>query len=195
MHLPTRTGCLALLLVVCAATLTGCAGGDRSTDQSSSIAGPAVAPLSQDDRVAIYAGVIRQVVLKDDTAGGNFPKPAVYVLRVTDSSVGDPQLRRTGSSTLSVVTQEAVARELSDLPARIEWIDRRESVPLAPDSTVEGGGVIITLGEIELKDDTHVWVPASVYLASLASGGRTYEVAKSGGAWKVTGTTGTFWES
>ncbi len=195
MGLRTHMRYLALLLAVLATVFTGCSGGSRSTDQDSPEANPTVASSSQDDQVAIYSAVIRQVTLKDDTAGGKFPKPVIYILRVTDSTVGNPQWRRSESSTLSVATQEHVARALSDLPARIEWVDRFEDVELAPDSTVEGGGVVVTLGKIELKDQTRAWVPASIYLANLGSGGQTYVVTKSGGAWNVTGTTGTRWES
>ncbi len=117
-----RSGCrLACLLAVLALVCTGCSNGNPSADQGSSDASLTVTS-TQDDRIAIYSAVVRQIALKDDTAGGKFPKPVIYILRVTDSTVGDPQWPRTESSTLSVTTQEGVTRTLSDLPARIESI-------------------------------------------------------------------------
>ncbi len=89
-----RSGCrLACLLAVLALVCTGCSNGNPSADQGSSDASLTVTS-TQDDRIAIYSAVVRQIALKDDTAGGSSP-PVIYILRVTDSTVGDPQWPRT----------------------------------------------------------------------------------------------------
>jgi hypothetical protein len=60
---------------------------------------------------------------------------------------------------------------------------------------VRGGGVIFTLGNIKVTNSAKVLVSASIYFASLGSGGRTYIVEKINGVWTVTGDTGTIWIS
>ena len=87
------------------------------------------------------------------------------------------------------------AKRLSDLPAEIFWVNDFRAVPLQENSRVEGGGVVIRLGNINEGKGEAVEVAGSIYVANLAGGGKTYVLEKQGGTWRITGTTGPMWIS
>lgn len=157
---------------------------------------PAPLPiLGEDEQAAIYAAVVRQLYTVDHTFGEPPNFPVVYLVRTTDDGVGDPDVPRAEPRALAEAVQTAVVDLLVDLPAEFLWVDDRGAVPLDANSTVEGGGVILTLGNIHRQKDDSVLVPASLYFASLGAGGRTYVLEQVDGIWQVTGDTGVGWIS
>ena len=154
--------------------------------------------LSEDDqdRVDIYAAVIRQLYTVDHTFGEPPNFPVVYLIRATDDSVGDPDIPQTRSTLLSEPKQESIVAALDDLPVDFIWVDNRGEVPVdSSTGAIEGNGVIITVGNIHFQEDGTVLVSASIYIASLAAGGLTYIVEQIDNTWQITGDTGVRWIS
>ncbi len=155
--------------------------------------------LGQNDEVAIYSAVIRQLYLVDHTFAELPSFPVVYLLRITDDSVGDPNAPRAREPhEVSATVQESVISALAaqpDLPAKFVWVDSRDQVPMDAYSRVEGNGAIFTLGNIHPQPDGTVLVPASLYFASLGAGGRTYILRLMDGTWQIVGDTGVEWIS
>lgn len=151
--------------------------------------------LDDADEVAIYSAVIRQVVETDDTFGGTMEKPVVYILTQTDDSAGDPSLGTSEPESIDLDKQEAITATLSDLPSTITWIDSRDELELEDNGSITGGGVLITLGNIHAQDDGTVQVGGSIYVGSLAAGGKTYVLENQDGTWTITGTVGMGWVS
>ena len=173
---------LALSMVLLVALLSACA--------------PSAETISTADRIAIYEAVIRQLQGPDDTFGGTLEKPTIYIVSSTDDQVGDPSYEGSASQILSNEVQAGITSALADLPSRIVWVENFEDVPRDPETgSVVGGGVIITLGNIQMESRDKVLVPGSIYIANLAAGGATYVVEKEDGQWVVTGTTGPRWIS
>ena len=159
-------------------------------------ASSAPADLSEADHAAIYTAVIRQIYLQDDTFGGTLRPPVLYLVRVTDDSVGDPDAERAASVGLSEAVQSQIDETLVGLPTQITWVDDRAHVALDPmTSAVIGEGAIVTLGNIHPQDDGSVHVSGSIYVAMLAAGGQTYVLEQVEGTWEVMGTTGIMWMS
>ena len=152
--------------------------------------------LSEPDEVAIYSAVIHRIYTEDDTFGGTFNAPTVYLVATTDDGVGDPEIEQSEPRTLSESVQEDIVDNLTELPTRIVWVDDTSAVAQAPTSgAVIDDGVIMTIGNIHLQSDGSVLVSGSIYIANMASGGQTYIVEKVNGAWEITGTTGFAWIS
>ena len=152
--------------------------------------------VGQPDEIAIYAAVIRRLYGEDDTFGGTLQPPHVYVVRGTDDSVGDSDAPQDESRVIALTAQAAIAAALADLPTTISWVDSRDDVPFdASAGAVADGGVIVTLGNIHLRDDGSALVAGSIYIALLASGGQTYVLEEIDGEWQITGNTGTVWIS
>jgi hypothetical protein len=55
--------------------------------------------------------------------------------------------------------------------------------------------VIISLGNINYETNDKVFLSASIYVVSLAAGGKTYVMEKKDKVWVITGTTGVEWIS
>ncbi|MBI5932923.1 MAG: hypothetical protein HY867_04385 [Chloroflexi bacterium] len=172
---------LLLIFVIISVLATGC--------------GPKPAQITEQDTIAIYEAVIRQVFLVDDTGGGTIEKTTLYIVRATDDAAGDPSMERSDTAILSDTIQKAITNELADLPTKVVWVDNFDQVELNSDSMVRGEGVILTLGNIKVTNSAEVLVSASIYFASLGAGGRTYIVEKINGVWTVTGDTGVIWVS
>ena len=173
-----------LAFVIAAVQLTGCG------------AAPSTPTLTPRDDIAIYQAVIRRLYQTDDTFGGKLEKPILYIIRATNDAAGDPSAQQSNSVVLSAALQQGITAALADLPTRIRWVDRFEQVSLdGKAGFVSDKGVIITLGNIKYKNSDKVLVPASIYVASLAAGGRTYLVEKKDAVWVVTGDTGVEWIS
>ena len=170
---------LTFLLVIIAIQLVGCR-----------------APSSELDTIAIYQLVIKQIYQSDDTFGGTLKKPTVYIVRATNDTVGDPSLQQSKSVILSKAVQEGITKALTDLPSTIVWVDRFDQVPLDSETGfISDKGIIISLGNIKYENNDKVFLSASIYVADLAAGGRTYILEKKEGMWFITGTTGTEWIS
>ena len=158
--------------------------------------------LTEDDQAAIYAAVVRQLYTVDHTFGDQPPNfPVVYLVRSTDDSAGDPGIEKKDSQVIPESVQAAVTKALSDLPAKIIWVDEPEDVPVDPNTgMVEGKGVRITLGNIHQGETTAsgnkpLLVSGSLYFANLGAGGKTYFVERIDDEWRITGTTGVEWIS
>lgn len=152
--------------------------------------------LSEQDEVEIYTAVIEQIHTQDDTFGGTFQAPDVYILTNTDDSVGDPDIQQSDSQTIAPTVQAEMTRALAHLPTNIFWVVDETAVPLDPTTgEVPNNGVIITLGNIHSQSNGKVLVSGSIYIASLAAGGQTYILEKVNGIWQITGTTGVRWIS
>lgn len=152
--------------------------------------------LSTHDEVEIYVAVIRQIYERDDTYGGTLQPERVYILRMTDDSIGDPDAERAAAMRLSETTIENISLALADLPTEIIWVDSRQDVPPGPGAGQRGdGGVIMILGNIHAQIDGSVYVAGSIYIASMAAGGQTYLVKQVEGEWKVIGIIGHQWIS
>ncbi len=96
---------------------------------------------------------------------------------------------------LSASAQSGIAYALEDLPAEIVWVETDDDVPRSDDVTMKDGGAIITLGNIHLQQDGSALVSASLYVAPLATTGKTYVLKKVDGHWRATGDTGVQWIS
>lgn len=156
---------------------------------------PTSAPSSTDE-AAIYATIIRQLVTIDDTFGGTLNPAHIYILRQTDDRAGDPASATGESQILGTNLQSEIRNQLADLDAEITWVDNREAVPINSETgAIDDNGVIITLGNIQWQEATTVYVPASIYIASLAAGGQTYVLELIDGTWTITGKTGAQWIS
>lgn len=158
---------------------------------------PTAAPdLSEADQAAIYAAVIRQLYTVDHTFDRAPNFPTVYLVRRTEESSHDPRVPQTESQVLSQAVQTAIVDMLTDLPAEFIWTDDRQEIPLDPKTgVVPGDGAIFTVGNIYLDENHQALVPASLYFANLGAGGQTYVLEQVGGAWQITGDTGTRWIS
>ena len=92
--------------------------------------------------------------------------------------------------------QEGVAASLSDLPAQIVWVTSLDAVPKDEKSgVVQGGGIVITFGNIQVQADGSVSLPASAFISGMIGGGQTYILERANGEWQVTGNTGAKWIS
>lgn len=152
-------------------------------------------PFSKEDQAEIYAAVIRQLYKVDHPFGEPPSFPVVYVVYNTMDSIGDPDAPGSGSQVIPESLRAAVTDRLADLPADVIWVSNRDEIPLSDDGSVQGGGVIVTVGNIHPGETVSALVSASLYIASLAATGKTYILEKQGGRWQVTGDTGFQWIS
>ena len=151
---------------------------------------------TEQDTIAIYQTVIKQIYQSDDTFGGTLEKPVIYLVRTTNDATGDPYLQPSSSIVLSETVQQDITAALSNLPTTIIWVNSFDQVSLDPTTrAVEDKGVIITLGNVNYENNDKALLAASIYVANLAAGGKTYVVEKKDGVWVITGTTGVEWIS
>lgn len=156
----------------------------------------ATSTLSETDEVAIYSAVIHRIYTQDDTFGGTFNAPILYLLTTTDDSVGDPDVRQSESRSLSKAVQDEIEISLADLPARVVWVNDSSAVPVdVTTGAVANNGVILTLGNIHIRGNGTALVSGSIYIAPLAAGGQTYILKEVDGVWEISGTTGVRWTS
>lgn len=158
---------------------------------------PAAPPgLTDDDRAAIYAAVVRQLYTVDHTFGEPPNFPVLYLVWVTDDSAGDIGADDPAPQVIPEHIRAEVVAGLTDLPAELVWVGSFYAVPREGEwGAVAGGGAAVTLGNIDPQEDGTVHVPASLYIAPLAATGLTYVLEQVEGVWQVTGTTGPMWIS
>ena len=201
--LSVLAGRLAPVVLMGAAALTGCSPVPTAQPprapaaaETSAPTVTALAPLSTQDQINIYAAVLRQLYGPDDTFGGTFQAPVAYVLRQTDDAAGWPPASPTASVVLPTAIQAGISAALDDLPTHIIWVDQFSNVPLESQTgAVTGRGAAFHLGQIAVQPDGKAQVAGSIYVASLAAGGTTYVLEWQGGQWVVTGNTGVRWIS
>jgi hypothetical protein len=148
--------------------------------------------IEQDDEVAVYSAVIRQIYFARHTFGD---APVLYIIRYTDDTASDPTLNPSEPILIPETLQSEITTALDDLPTEIVWVNSWEEVEKDSWGTVLDGGVIITLGNINLQGDNSVQVPCMNYMDKLGGGGRTYVLRCIEGIWNITGTTGSSWIS
>ena len=153
--------------------------------------------LTVQDEAAVYAVVIRQLATIDDTFGGNLNPATIYVIKNTDDTVGNPGDQEARSKTIPDTSHSNITGMLSDISAKIIWVDKFEDAEFEQTqySEVKDGGAIITLGNIYVKANGSVQVAGSIYTANMAAGGTTYVLEKVEGSWEITGRVGGFWIS
>jgi hypothetical protein len=152
--------------------------------------------LTETEGGEIYTAVIEQIYTQDDTFGGTFSAPKMYILTKTDDSVGDPDIEQSESQSLSTAVQTDITLALAHLPAELIWVADKTAVPLDPATgAVADNGVILTLGNIHSQRNGTVLVSGSIYIDFLAAGGQTYILEKVDGVWQINGTTGVEWIS
>ena len=150
--------------------------------------------LTQADEIAIYAAVVRQIYVKDDTFGGNLQPPTLYVRNLTSDGITVPEEIKSDPKLLPEAVRAGIEQALADLPTRIVWVDDIEDVPRdAATQAVAERGAFVTVGNVYLQKDGSAHVSSSILIAPLAAGGQTYVIERVDGAWQVTGTTGPVW--
>ncbi len=178
-----------LLMTACSPSSSDTTNTDNTNTENTDANG------ANADEVAIYSAVVRQIVTTDDTFGGTLGKPVVYINSQTDDATGDPAQGSSESVTLSPEVQAGITAALSDLPSTITWVESRDALEFDENGSITGGGVLITLGNIHPQESDAVHVGGSIYVGSLAAGGKTYVLENQDGAWAITGTTGMEWIS
>ena len=148
--------------------------------------------IEQSDEVAIYSAVICQVYFAGHTFGN---APVLYIIRYTDDTASDPTAKPSEPILIPETIQSEITTTLDDLPTEIVWVNSSDEVSQDSWGTVLDGGVIITLGNIDLQGDNSVQVPCMNYMDKLGGGGRTYILKRVEGIWHITGTTGAMWIS
>ncbi|MCB9419043.1 MAG: hypothetical protein H6667_04530 [Ardenticatenaceae bacterium] len=156
----------------------------------------AASPLTDSEKTAVYGTAIQQVITVDDTFGGTLNPPVVYIINQTDDSVGDPDTEQLPPEMLSPQMQNEITASLSNLEAKVVWVNGRADVTIDPGSgALVDEGVLVTLGNIHPQEDGSLLLPTSIYIAGLAAGGQTYILERVNGQWEITGTTGVRWIS
>jgi ABC-2 type transport system permease protein len=148
------------------------------------------------DQIVIYAAAARQVYLKDSTTREKEPNfPVIYLIATTNDRTGSHDQPDAGPFAFSPDLQAGISAALSDLAGRVVWVSDLDAVPKdSKTGAVQEGGLAITFGNIQVQiEDNSVQLAASAYVASLIGGGQTYRLEKVGGAWIVTGKTGSSW--
>jgi hypothetical protein len=192
-----RVSLLALLFAL-STIVSGCSGEQRASRPESGSRPENARPSGKSERdqrkASIYAAVIRRLVTKDHTFGGE-PSPfqRVFVIdgvveRAADPSAGAHQI---ALKPFGAGTRERIARDLTDLPP-LQFVTDPTSVTVNRKSCarVKGGGVLISLGPISKGTTQTVTVANGLFFACLGGQWLTYVLKPVSGAWRVVGTTG-----
>lgn len=175
---------LAFLLVLCGFA-AGCgSSGERANASPTTRAANATAERT----AAIYAAVVRQLVTKDNTFGGD---PSVFKrVFVVDGAVA-----RTGEpKPFSDEVKTRIARRLGDLPP-LDFVSDPDSA-IDKDkgcAVVKEHGVLITLGHVSKARSEKVKVRGGLFVACLGAAGATYVLESKGFRWHIVGTSGGRW--
>ncbi|UCC64464.1 MAG: hypothetical protein JSV36_05235, partial [Anaerolineae bacterium] len=91
--------------------------------------------------------------------------------------------------------QAAIVAALADLPTEFRWVKDPSQVPLVEDTgEVEGGGAIVTLGNVHPQQDGSALVSVRLDFSNLARG-KTYFAGRVEDGWQVIGDTRATWTS
>jgi hypothetical protein len=190
---------LLALLFALSTMVSGCSGAQRSSRPESGSRPADGRPSGRADegdqrKASIYAAVIRRLVTKDHTFGGE-PSPfeRVFVIdgvveRAADPSAGADQI---ALKPFGAGTKERIARDLTDLPP-LQFVTDPTSVTVNRKgcARVKGGGVLISLGPISKGTAETVTVANGLFFACLGGQWLTYVLKPVFGGWGVVGTTG-----
>jgi len=146
------------------------------------------------DTAGVYAAVVRQLVTKDHTFGGE-PSPFEQVF-VVAGVVEDPAGPRMApylaiDRPFDAKVKSEIARELADLPPLEFVADPLTVVAIEEECPrVENDGVLIVLGPIAHDGGGSVTVANQLFFSCSGSQWDTYVLEPANGGWRVTGTTG-----
>jgi hypothetical protein len=191
---------LALTWLIPAVIAVGCGeqGGEQRAPAATETSALPSSEAAVDRTVAIYASVIRQLVIEDHTYGRN--DPGFKVVYILDGPVEGAQdsMKTTDEYVPKARFPEDVKTglkdQLADLPPLVFVAERSSAIEGEKGGTAPGhvvnDGVLLTLGPI-IGDRRRVEVGSSLWINGLAGFWATYVVERRGGAWTLTGTTGT----
>jgi hypothetical protein len=174
---------LAVLLV-----LSGFAAGCSSGGERASASSATRANATAERAAAIYAAVVRQLVTKGNTFGGDpsvFKR--VFVVDAAIARAGEPK-------PFSEEVKRGIARRLHDLPP-LDFVSDPDSVIDKDKScaVVKAHGVLITLGPVSRARSEKVKVRGQLFFACLGAAGATYVLEPEGIRWHIVGTSGGGW--
>lgn len=144
--------------------------------------------------VEIYSAVVRRLVRDHTFGGGKSPFKHIYVLNGPIPDAGDfrgdplgPAPKQFPSDVIA-----GIGEQLEDL-VPVTFVTDGNNVRRGEQGMggVKNHGVIITLGPIDSKKD-QVHVSNGLWCGGLCGQWLTYVLAKDGGQWKITGTTGPY---
>lgn len=185
-----RKGCRLRLLAIGLVSLLGapaCTGSSETAAPTRPTAEGSPAPNQPD--AAVYAAVIRQLVLKDSGFGGApSPYQAVYVLAGPVPGAADPNrpANRVPASRFPIDLKRDVLRRLSDLPPVVFVGQRQAVIAGTPPGYVIHRGVLITLAPIRWVGPHEAWVANSRWATGLNGQWLTYRVTLQQSRWTVT---------
>lgn len=168
--------------------------GDRcSVHKGHLLCGPAASGDSTQQTAEIYAQVVRRLVTKDDTFGGNAGFKRVFLLDAIVPRAGGSDQELSRATPLSSEVKSAMVRLLKDLPP-LRFVSKPGDVikgaePNGSPGEVFHGGVLLTLGPIS-GTPKKVQVPNRLWISGLAGQWQVYVLQKSDGQWKIKGNTG-----
>jgi hypothetical protein len=190
---------LFALLFALSTMVSGCSRAQRSSRPESGSRPADGRPSGRADegdqrKASIYAAVIRRLVTKDRTFGGE-PSPfqRVFVIdgvveRAADPSAGAHQI---ALKPFGAGTKKGMARDLTDLPP-LHFVSDPQSVIIETKgcARVKGGGVLISLGPVSSGAAETVTVANGLFFACLGGQWLTYVLKPVSVGWRVVGTTG-----
>ena len=143
---------------------------------------------------AVYAAVIRRLVMEDHTFGmGPAPFERVYVIDGVVDGAGDVYAEPKGPrKPFSPAVKRSISRALADLPP-VRFVSDREAVVVVGETScahVKNGGALISLGPISKARQGAVTVGNELFVACLAGQWLTYVLERREGTWRVVGTKG-----
>jgi hypothetical protein len=180
-------GVIAVCLTVAAAVaLAPKPASDRVPAGSSSSASTGgVSPEAQ-----AYATAIE--TLAEQVRGEGPPVGVLYVLDHTCTNVLTPANSTCDPTAIPPALRTAITTALTAY-APVTFVATGSEVT-GPDLEVANGGVVVTLGPIQLTE-VNALVPLSVRRGGLNGQGLTYALARHDQTWQVTGTVGVVWIS
>ncbi len=133
--------------------------------------------------VQIYKKALDQVLEVDDTYGGSL-KPRKVLLSSKLLTLENLLTENGNSGQLSQVEMEFLVKHLSQKGVLVKVVESPQESAYTSDGELVGGGVLLILSPIE----QNAWgasITASIYKASLASGGTTYFFHKWVTGWRL----------
>jgi hypothetical protein len=137
-----------------------------------------------------YAAAVR--ALADQVREGGAPWPVLYVLDHTCANVVTPGPGTCDPQSLPASVRSDLTVALASY-APVQFVANGADVT-DPELVVVNGGVVVTLGRIQLHDDK-AQVPLSVRRNGLNGRGLTYQLTREAATWRVEGTVGPAWIS
>jgi hypothetical protein len=144
------------------------------------------------EKTDIYSAVIRQLYTVNRNYEEYFNFPTLYMVQTTDDKAGGRHTTEPNSVLLKEYVKLGIMANIDDFSADIVWVKEFSDVSWEG-GRVEGGGAIITLGNINLQQDGSAQVAISISFGSTGAFGLTYFVEHIQGIWQVVGDIGMVW--